>query len=742
MDTKIGRLHSSGPLLNPTDPSPRYDIEQVRQMLPQLIDGLIDAVLVVDRGQRVVAANRSYLETFGTGAEAVVGISCHDSVACPLSHPGSPASACPACDVLAHRHPRKIVLAIPDANGGQRRWEASLNPVLDARGEVSHVVEVWRDITDRSQLEGQLAHSERLASLGVLAAGIAHEINNPLAAILAGVESLKRWLGRARGLDSEEFRDVSEVLDILERQTQRGREITDKLLLLAQPYSGASTWVDVNRAGRDTLALLDYQLRKQNVTVDSRGAAHASPWSCPTTEPEARVAEITLLLVDDEESFRKLVSKELERAGYRVSGAGSLDEARRLLVKQAFHLVLLDVRLPDGSGLDLLGEIKESAPQTEVLMLTAYGTIEEAIRAMKLGALDFLTKPCKLAELEAVLEKAFQRQNLQRSHTALEREVERLQPTERFIGSTPQIRELLDMVARVADTDSTVLIRGESGAGKELVARAVHRQSRRSRQPFVVVDCASLHENLLQSELFGHEKGAYTGAIRLKHGLFEVADRGTIFLDEIGELTPQLQVKLLRVLETGVFRRVGGTADIKVDVRVIAATNRSLEQMMKEGHFREDLYYRLNVFSLHIPPLRERRDDVPVLAEHFIRNSSIAPKRSTRISEAAMSVLRRYAWPGNVRELENLIERALILCDGGVLEPDHLPMGVRVTPQFTQDDESGRLPTLEEVELRYIRRVLEECKGHRHKAASILGISERNLYRRLKELEAEQAASS
>ena len=450
------------------------------------------------------------------------------------------------------------------------------------------------------------------------------------------------------------------------------------------------------------------------------------------------MSEISLLLVDDEESFRKLVAKELARAGYQVSAAGTLQEAREHLVKNAFHIVLLDVRLPDGSGLDLLGEIKESAPSTEVLMLTAYGTIEEAIRAMKLGALDFLTKPCKLGELEAVLEKAVQRQTLQRSHTALQREVARLQPSERFIGSTHQIRELLDMVARVAETDSTVLIRGESGVGKELVARAVHRQSKRSRQPFVVVDCASLHENLLQSELFGHEKGAYTGAIRLKHGLFEVADRGTVFLDEIGELTPQLQVKLLRVLETGVFRRVGGTADIKVDVRVITATNRSLESMMKDGQFREDLYYRLNVFSIHIPPLRERRDDIRILAEHFIRNSSIAPKRSARVGDAAMAVLLRYAWPGNVRELENVIERALILCDGGIIEPEHLPMGVRVTPQFAQDEDSGRLPTLEEVERRYIRRVLEECKGHRHKAASILGVSERNLYRRLKELEEQQ----
>jgi len=447
------------------------------------------------------------------------------------------------------------------------------------------------------------------------------------------------------------------------------------------------------------------------------------------------MSERRLLIVDDEESFRKLTARELERSGYAVQTASNLGEARQALTRGSFHVVLLDVRLPDGSGLDLLPEIRESLPGTDVVLLTAYGTVEEAIRAMKLGAHDFLTKPCRLAELEAVLEKVFEKQTLERGHTALQRDVQRLLPTEGFVGGSPQIHEMLALLARVAETDSTVLVRGESGVGKELVARAVHRQSKRSRQPFVVVDCASLHENLLQSELFGHEKGAYTGAVRLKHGLFEVADRGTIFLDEIGEITPPLQVKLLRVLETGTFRRVGGTVDIQVDVRVIAATNRALETMLKEKSFREDLYYRLNVFSLSIPPLRERRDDIPLLAEHFIRDSSIAPKRNVRVSPAAMEVLTRYLWPGNVRELENVIERALILCDAGSIEPEHLPLGVRLEPSFRPTEEDGRLVTLEEVERRYIKRVLEECKGHRHKAAEILGISERNLYRKLKELE-------
>jgi DNA-binding NtrC family response regulator len=453
------------------------------------------------------------------------------------------------------------------------------------------------------------------------------------------------------------------------------------------------------------------------------------------------MSERRLLIVDDEESFRKLTARELERSGYTVTECDSLEKARDALASRSFHVVLLDVRLPDGSGLDLLPEIRESFPSTDVVLLTAYGTVQEAIRAMKEGAYDFLTKPAKLAELEAVLDKVFEKQALERGHVALQRDVERLRPAEGFVGQSAQIHEMLHMLSRVAETDSTVLIRGESGVGKELVARAVHRQSKRSRQPFVVVDCASLHENLLQSELFGHEKGAYTGAVRLKHGLFEVADRGTIFLDEIGEITPPLQVKLLRVLETGTFRRVGGTVDIKVDVRVIAATNRALETMMKEKEFREDLYYRLNVFSLSIPPLRERREDIPPLVEHFVRNSPIAPKRNVRVSPEAMKVLTRYLWPGNVRELENVIERAMILCDAGSIEPEHLPLGVRLEPSFRAEEDDGALVTLEEVERRYVRRVLEECKGHRHKAASILGISERNLYRKLKELEPGTAGS-
>ena len=449
------------------------------------------------------------------------------------------------------------------------------------------------------------------------------------------------------------------------------------------------------------------------------------------------MSEISLLLVDGDEAFRRHAGAELARAGYRVETAAGLAVARRLLGSRQFRLTVLDVRLADGSGIDLLTEIKESSPATEVVVLTPDTASEEAVRAMKQGAADILSKPFKMEALIAVLENALHKEALERSHFALEREVARARATDGFIGQSRAVMELLDLVARVAETDATVLIRGESGVGKELIANAVHRRSLRAKQPFVVVDCASLHENLLQSELFGHERGAYTDAIQRKRGLFEVADGGTLFLDEIGELTPPLEVKLLRVLETGTFRRLGGTTDIRVDVRVIAATSRSLEQMVREHGFREDLFYRLDVFSLYIPALRERQDDLPMLIEHFIRTSALTAKRGVRISDAAMAVMQRYPWPGNVRELRNVIERALILCDSGVVEPEHLPLNVRheqAAPPSPSDDDHR--PTLEELERNYILKVVEECEGHRHKAADILGISERSLYRKLKEYEA------
>jgi transcriptional regulator with PAS, ATPase and Fis domain len=307
-----------------------------------------------------------------------------------------------------------------------------------------------------------------------------------------------------------------------------------------------------------------------------------------------------------------------------------------------------------------------------------------------------------------------------------------------FIGDSRPMRRLRDLIEHVAGANTTVLIRGESGVGKELVARAVHRLSERLDRPFVVVDCAALHDNLLQSELFGHERGAYTDAVRLKQGLFEVANGGTLLLDEIAELTPALQVKLLRVLETGTFRRLGGTIDLHVDVRVVAATNRPLERMLEEGGFREDLYYRLNVFPLDVPSLRERPEDIPPLVHHFIRHSTLV-KGERIVHPDTMELLERHRWPGNVRELENVIERALILCEGGTIEPRHLPAALQHPRSHPVAAGGEASVALHDIERRHILRVLEACGGHRERAAHLLQISERTLYRRLKEVAHERA---
>ncbi|HEY6194858.1 MAG TPA: sigma 54-interacting transcriptional regulator [Candidatus Eisenbacteria bacterium] len=299
-----------------------------------------------------------------------------------------------------------------------------------------------------------------------------------------------------------------------------------------------------------------------------------------------------------------------------------------------------------------------------------------------------------------------------------------------IVGGSHQIQQLLQLLEQVAGTHSTVLIRGETGSGKELIARAVHRSSPRAAQPFVVVDCAALHENLLQSELFGHERGAYTGAVGLKHGLFEAAHRGTLFLDEIAELSPVLQVKLLRVLETGTFRRIGGMTDIHVDVRLVAATNRALEQMIADGDFREDLFYRVNVFPIEMPTLREHVEDIPLLVRHFLSGTS-TPEAA--VSAAAMQRLVSYRWPGNVRELMHVLERALILSAGTTIEPIHLPVHIQRDELPHAVVRANAALSLHEIELRHILRVLEENSGHRERAAAALGISERTLYRRLKE---------
>jgi DNA-binding NtrC family response regulator len=439
--------------------------------------------------------------------------------------------------------------------------------------------------------------------------------------------------------------------------------------------------------------------------------------------------KISVLLVDDDDSLREVLADELRRSGFQATAARDAESALQTIENRAFDVAIVDLTLPGMSGEELIREFRERSSPMEVIVLTGHATVENAVRTLKDGAYDFLTKPCNLDELEAVTRKAFERRSLVRENRLLQRELARHDRFKEFVGESKALRSVLEIISKVSQADSTVLIQGESGVGKELAARAIFGNSPRRRQPFIVVDCTSLQESLLQSELFGHERGAFTGAISRKHGLFEVADGGTLFMDEIGEISLPLQARILRVLDSGTFRRVGGVRD----VRVICATNRDLYQMAQERKFRQDLYYRINVVSFTLPPLRERRGDIALLAGYFAENLPVARKRSVGFSPESLAVLQAYSWPGNVRELQNVVERALILAEGEKVTVDDLPGNLR-QGQTTTTRLTAQRPTLVELEKTYISQLLEEYGGHRASVAEILGISERTLYRKIKEL--------
>jgi two-component system response regulator AtoC len=444
---------------------------------------------------------------------------------------------------------------------------------------------------------------------------------------------------------------------------------------------------------------------------------------------------IRLLCIDDDESFRRVLVRELRRMGLVVDAVGDAESAIVAMDTQSYEVALVDLNLPGMSGEDLIRVLKERSPSTECIVLSGHATIDNAVRTLKDGAYDFLTKPCSLEEIEAVIRKAAEKRALVRANLALTHELERRDRFHEFVGRSEALQSVLKLITKVAKTDSTVLILGESGVGKELVSRAIHCNSSRAHQPFIVVDCTALQDTLLQSELFGHERGAFTGAIARKQGLFEVANPGTIFLDEIGELSPLVQSRLLRVLDTGTFRRVGGVKDIAVNVRVVCATNRDIKRQVDESVFRKDLYYRINVVTVNVPTLQQRPEDISLLAEFFAKTSPVARGRSIGFSDEAMEALRTYAWPGNVRELQNVIERALILVEEEEIGLQDLPGNLRTELHATAADFTRDEPTLAELESRYIRHLLDTFDGHRAMVAKVLGISERNLYRKLKSLE-------
>ena len=445
--------------------------------------------------------------------------------------------------------------------------------------------------------------------------------------------------------------------------------------------------------------------------------------------PDTRV-----LVVDDERSMRELLAIMLRQAGHDVTVADGGEAAIKALKSDTFDLVITDLRMREVDGLAVLRAAKEQSPQTVVLVITAFASTETAVEAMKLGAYDYLTKPFKVDEIKLTIANALERKRLQDENQALKRQLRRERGFENFLGKSPQMLDIFETIRKAADSVSTVLITGESGTGKELVARAIHEESPRRNGPFVSINCGAVPETLMESELFGHVKGAFTGAVANTVGLFSAAAGGTLFLDEVTEVPSSVQVKLLRAIQEREIRRVGDTRDIKVDVRLIAASNRDVAKAVADGGLREDLFYRLNVIPIHLPPLRERREDIPLLVAHFVRRLSAELGRPVRsVTPEALAILETYRWPGNVRELENVIERALVLGSGDRLDAPGLPPDLR-RPRDVQDvaveipeDGLDLEATLSQIEHRYIQTALARTGGVQTRAAELLRVSLRQI---------------
>jgi two-component system response regulator PilR (NtrC family) len=447
----------------------------------------------------------------------------------------------------------------------------------------------------------------------------------------------------------------------------------------------------------------------------------------------------SVLVVDDEQSMREFLEILLQKQGHEVVTASDVKGALARTAQTPFDLVITDLRLGRESGIEILRQVKASSPATEVVMVTAFATTENAIQAMKLGAYDYVLKPFKVDELKLVVDKALEHRALLAENRVLRHRVgDRRAGEEEILGDAPAIREVRQLVEKVAPTRTTVLVTGESGTGKEVVARAIHGRGDRSRQPFVAINCGAIPEGLIESELFGHEKGSFTGAVETKPGLFEVAGTGTLFLDEVGELPPPVQVKLLRTLQERKIRRVGGSVDLPIQARIIAATNRDLEAEVKAGRFREDLFYRLNVIQIRMPPLRERRGDIPVFVEHYLtRFARESGRPRPQLSPEAAALLQAWEYPGNLRELANVVERAVTLCEGEVIDPAALPPALRggsaPAPAAAELPPEGLdlQAHLDAIERRVLEQALSRTGGVRTEAARLLGLTFRSLRYRL-----------
>jgi two-component system NtrC family response regulator len=448
----------------------------------------------------------------------------------------------------------------------------------------------------------------------------------------------------------------------------------------------------------------------------------------------------TILVVDDEINYLTVMEALLGEAGYEVLTAPSAPEALKIAGVSDLDLVLTDMKMPKMSGIELLEEFNRLYPDLPVIIMTAYGTVEKAVTAMKKGAFDYILKPFKNEEILVTIAKALEHRHLILKNLLLHQELEKKYGFPNIVGESRVMQEILALVKRVAQSRATILVTGESGTGKELIARAIHQCSARAAKSFISVNCAALTETLLESELFGHERGAFTHAVAMRKGRFELADGGTLFLDEVAEMSQALQVKLLRVLQEMEFERVGGTRTIKVDVRVVAASNQDLKEEVEAGRFREDLFYRLNVVHLHLPPLRQRQEDIPLLAAHFINKYVQQNLRGkTRITPESLKVLVQYAWPGNVRELENVMERAVILCSNNLISPQDLPAELSPAPAESALDIDSFIPlhtplpeALDAIEEQMIRRALEKSGQVQVRAAELLGITKSLLQYKLK----------
>lgn len=445
-----------------------------------------------------------------------------------------------------------------------------------------------------------------------------------------------------------------------------------------------------------------------------------------------------ILIVDDEQSMRDFLAIMLKKEGHDVVVAGNGEDAIKAIQAEIFDLVITDVKMPGIDGIELLKTIRELSSETVVVMITAFATAETAVEAMKLGAYDYITKPFKIEELKLIIQKALEKRSLKKENILLKREITSRAGFENFVGKSAQMQKVFSVIRQIADTTSTVLITGESGTGKELVARAIHFNSSRKDRPFVTINCGALPETLLESELFGHMKGSFTGATSNKQGLFEAANGGSIFLDEISATTPALQIKLLRVLQEKEFIRVGGTTSIKVDVRVIAASNKELREEVVRGAFREDLYYRLNVLPIHVPPLRDRKEDIPLLVEFFLKKISTGKTQKKIMPPETMKLLMNHRWPGNVRELENTVERLAILAPGESIPAEHVPDFMRtyqsssdLVPSEISDEGIDLESILERAERMLLQKALDKAAGVQTDAAKLLGLSFRSFRHRL-----------